>query len=215
MADEPIESNLKSYVAIAEVVKKTSPAILLIEACHSTNLKNMLSVWVPQLDYLSTNYAFFKARQLNHQQVWYYCSAYPQGEYANRFIELPLIKTRLLHWINYRYGITGYLHWGFNQWDSDNPLEETSFKSGDGASIIPGGDSWIIYPKNGKLYGSIRLETMRNGLNDYKLLKMLERRDAQLARKLCSRMVTGGNEYVADGNLLKKVRHEILLALSE
>ena len=28
----------------------------------------------------------------------------------------------------------------------------------EGGNTLPGGDSWIVYPNNGKLYGSIRLE---------------------------------------------------------
>lgn len=46
----------------------------------------------------------------------------------------------------------------------------------EGGNTLPGGDSWIVYPNNGKLYGSIRLEAMRDGIADYTLLKMLERR---------------------------------------
>ena len=111
---------------------------------------------------------------------------HPQDEYANRFIEQPLIKTRLLHWINFRFGATGYLHWGWDFW-SDNCLEETAGIIPEAGNIMPGGDAFITYPGNGKILSSIRLEAMRDGIVDYELLKMLEQRVLDQFRKLTRR----------------------------
>ena len=74
--------------------------------------------------------------------MWFYlCSV---EEYANRFIEQPLIKTRLLHWINFTYGITGYLHWGYNQWigQPGDPYHPASRWP----TYLPARDPWIVYP---------------------------------------------------------------------
>lgn len=35
-------------------------------------------------------------------QAWYYTSLLPRGRYLNRFVDFPLLKTRLLPWLNYR-----------------------------------------------------------------------------------------------------------------
>ena len=59
-------------------------------------------------------------------------------------------------------------------------------------NTLPGGDSWIVYPKNGKLYSSIRLEAMRDGIADYTLLQMLAQKEPDLAKELCLRWYSIG-----------------------
>ena len=39
IADEPISSNIKSYVEIARFIKQLAPEIKIIEACHSHDWK--------------------------------------------------------------------------------------------------------------------------------------------------------------------------------
>jgi hypothetical protein len=119
LADEPIPVNAAGYKAMARLARKYGPELKIVEACHTKDLVGAIDIWVPQLNYLHQDYEHYRARQKAGEQVWFYTCVFPQGEYANRFIEQPLIKTRILHWINYRYGITGYLHWGYNHWTSD------------------------------------------------------------------------------------------------
>lgn len=211
IADEPISSNVKSYIEIGRFVKEKCPEILLIEACHSHELDNILDIWVPQLNFYQEGYDFYRERQEKGDQVWFYTCLAPQGQFANRFLELPLIKTRLLHWINFKYGATGYLHWGFNQWRADSdPYGETTYMNLESGNTLPGGDSWIVYPDHGKLYGSIRLEAMRDGIADYSLLKMLEKKDPELSHELCRQVVFNWTLYDTDGDHFRKIRHEIL-----
>ena len=115
LADEPTQTNKESYRALAALLRKHAPELKIVEACHEKDLVGAMDVWVPQLNYLKDDFAHYQARQKAGEEVWFYTCVFPQGEYANRFIEQPLVKTRLLHWINFRYGITGYLHWGYNQ----------------------------------------------------------------------------------------------------
>ncbi|MCZ7640085.1 MAG: DUF4091 domain-containing protein [Verrucomicrobia bacterium] len=138
---------------------------------------------------------------------------FPQGEYANRFIEQPLIKTRLLHWINFRYGITGYLHWGYNHWTSDSPFTHTTRAHG-GPAYLPAGDPWIVYPgKDGPL-DSIRFEAMRDGIADHELLCQLGERDAALAERLARQHVQAFDRYDTDVAQFRATRRELLRSLS-
>ena len=73
------------------------------------------------------------------------------------------MQTRILHWINYKYGLVGYLHWGLNFWGSDPLTSDASRDRGK----LPAGDANITYPGYRKLYSSIRLEAMRDGIYDY------------------------------------------------
>jgi hypothetical protein len=151
---------------------------------------------VPQLNFLKDDFAFYQDQQKKGKEVWFYTCLGPQGNFANRFIEQPLIKTRILHWINYRYGITGYLHWGLNHWrpHHNNPFTMTTDMNYAG-NTLPSGDMNIVYPREGRLLSSIRLEAMRDGICDYELLKMLEAKDPEMAKKIAGKIVFNFDHY--------------------
>ena len=90
---------------------------------------------------------------------------------------MPLIDTRLIHWMNYKYDATGYLHWGWNYWN-ENPYKDTGRHVGDG---------WHVYPVEDGILNSIRWEQMRNGIQDYEYFMMLENRIRALKDSLGTR----------------------------
>jgi hypothetical protein len=210
IADEPTDQNYQSYFDIASFFKKLAPGIPIIDAIETKKLNNILDIWVPVLDRLDKDYDYFEGRQNKGDEVWTYTCTGPHGNYANRFIELPLIKTRILHWINFRYNLPGYLHWGFNYWN-DHPFDETVQPD----TEWPGGDSYIVYPGYGKLYSSIRLETMRDGIMDYELLKMLSQKQPDKAKEICSQIVYSFDEYNTDIKVFREKRKMILELLSK
>ena len=213
LADEPIAGNIESYRAMARLARTYASDLPIIEACHTKDLVGAIDVWVPQLNYLDRDYDHYLARQKEGEEVWFYTCVFPQGDYANRFIELPLIKTRLLHWINYRYGATGYLHWGYNHWTGDSPFTHTTRPHG-GPDYLPAGDPWIVYPgKNGPL-DSIRFEAMRDGIDDHELLSMLGERDLDTARELAAQHVLEFCKYNTDVEAFRKTRRKLLKRLS-
>ena len=215
IADEPAADNYDSYVAIARLFKKYAPEVKIIEACQSHDLADIVDIWVPQLNFYADGLSFYQDRQKAGDEVWFYTCLAPQGNYANRFLEQPLLKTRLLHWINFRYGATGYLHWGFNVWREDDPWYESTFINTEGGNILPGGDSWIVYPGDKRLYGSIRFEAMRDGIADYTLLQMLARKDEAKAKEICRQTVYDWTTYDMSTDHFRSARHEILEALSK
>jgi len=124
-----------------------------------------LEIWVPKLDHLATWHDVFKRAQRQGYELWFYTvGIFQKGPCPNKTVDVPLIESRILHWLNYRFGLKGYLHWGFNHW-TDNPF------------VAPGrhrGDGWQVYPKKNGLINSLRWEQMRNGIQDYEYLWMLE-----------------------------------------
>jgi hypothetical protein len=212
IADEPTPENIQSYAAIARLVRKYSPQFKIIEACHTKELTGFVDIWVPQLDFLSRKdyYEYYKQRQALGEEIWFYTCMFPQGEYANRFIEQPLWKTRILHWINFQYGFTGYLHWGYNSWNA-NPFKETAVEAGG----LPGGDAWAAYPGIDGPLDSIRFETMRDGVADYELLCMLAESDPAGAKALASKHIQAVDKYTCDVKSFRQTRHELLEMLSK
>jgi hypothetical protein len=215
LMDEPIPENIDTYVEVARFVKGLAPDLKIVEACHSKDLDNTVDVWVPQLDYMHQDYEFYKERAEAGDEIWFYTCLNPKGEYANRFIELPLIKTRILHWINYRYHIPGYLHWGFDFWRGGDPFSETTSIQLESGTILPGGDAWIVYPGDSSIHSSIRLEAMRDGIVDYELLKMLERKFPEEAAELARQVVYRFDYYDINIDAFREKRKKILEMLSE
>ncbi len=166
VADEPIEVNLDSWKELAKRVRKAAPDLRRIDAVHVPDLRGHLEVWVPQLNFLEQWMQRFVEAQKDGVELWYYTAWVPQGRYPNRLMDYPLIKTRMLHWLNYTTGTTGYLHWGWNFWDV--PFDQ----------FAPG-DNFIVWPGKQTPRSSLRYEAMREGIEDYEYLRMLE--DALLA----------------------------------
>jgi hypothetical protein len=213
LADEPIASNVESYRAMAALARKYAPELLIMEACHTKELAGAMDIWVPQLNFLHDDFEHYRERQAAGEEVWFYTCVFPQGEYANRFLEQPLIKTRLLHWINFRYGVTGYLHWGYNQWTQDSPFTHSTRKHG-GPPYLPAGDPWIVYPgKQGPL-DSIRFEAMRDGIVDHELLCRLAEIDPAAAETLAAKHIIDFDQYDTGVEAFRASRRELLERLA-
>ncbi len=222
IADEPIDSNVESYIEISKFLKGLVPELKVIEACHTHQLEDMVDIWVPQMNFLKSGMDFYTDRQTKGDEAWYYTCLSPKGEWANRFVEQPLIKTRLLHWVNFKYNIPGYLHWGFNFWGSnsgivtaDNPYDDVSGMIVSSGNILPGGDCWISYPGYKTIYPSIRLEAMRDGIVDYELLKMFNEKFPEKSKEIVGTTVYGFEHYDINIGDFRKKRREILSMLSK
>lgn len=222
IADEPIEANVESYIEISKFLKTLVPELKVIEACHTHQLESMVDVWVPQMNFLKDGLGFYNEQQQKGSEAWYYTCLHPKGEWANRFVEQPLIKTRLLHWVNFKYKIPGYLHWGFNFWGSnsgiitaEDPYDDVSGMIVSSGNILPGGDCWISYPAYKTIYPSIRLEAMRDGIVDYELLKMYKEKFPKEAKELVGTTVYGFEHYDINISAFREKRRKILQSLSK
>jgi hypothetical protein len=212
VGDEPVTENAASYMAAAKLVRDYAPELPIMEACLSHDMVGSIDIWVPILQHLHKDFAFFKERQNAGDELWFYTCVNPQGEYANRFLEQPLIKTRLLHWINFRYNITGYLHWGYNFW-RPHPWDNGA----DPKAPLPAGDMNIVYPAKDSygIIGSIRWEAMRDGIEDHELLSQLGDKNPEAAMALAKRLILDFDKYVTDVRSFRQTRRELLQAVSE
>lgn len=211
LADEPIPANAESYKKLSSYVREYAPKIRIIDASMCTEIAGAIDIWVPQPPEYEAKQQFFAERRKAGDEIWFYTCLSPKGRYMNRFIDYPLIDTRLLHWVNFKYGLTGYLHWGFNYWQGE-PFTYLEPNWG-GNTYLPPGDSHIVYPGKYGPLSSVRLEAMRDGIEDYELLKLLEKRDAREARKICDSVVRSLTDYALDPSEFRKARQRLIKAL--
>ena len=76
----------------------------------------------------------------------------------------------------YKYGLEGFLHWGYNfynnqfSWDHIDPL-----LNGNAGHWAGGGDAASVYPgRHGMPLESLRIIAFRQGLEDIRALKLCE-----------------------------------------
>lgn len=212
IADEPIAKNAESYVTISNYIHEFLPGVKIMDAVMtSKELAGAIDTWIPVLDVLHKDYAFYQDLKKAGKEIWFYTCVEPKGNYANRFIEQPLNQTRYLHWINYKYDLTGYLHWGLNFWVKDQLNADASRDRG----RLPAGDNCVIYPGYRKLYTSIRFETMRDGIDDYQLLKMVEKKDSKKAKSFADSIILNFNEYDGSVAFFRTIRKQMLDFLAQ
>jgi hypothetical protein len=204
IGDEPIMVNVASWREQSARAHRAAPKLKRIDAIHVpySEVKGHLEVLVPQLNYFAQWLEGYRqAQQQDGQELWFYIAWVPQGKYTNRLIDLACIKTRLIHWINFLYGATGYLHWGLNFW--------TDFKE---MGFAPG-DNWILYPGRRGPRSSLRWEAMRDGLEDFACFHLLAKRQPEEARRLAQRVMRSVTDYDQDPARLESVRREAMRLL--
>ncbi len=219
--DEPFIQHEESYREIAALVARAAPGLRRIDAIETEDFFGSLEIWVPKLSHLANWYdtAYRRAKE-SGAELWFYTCCHPTGAYPNRFLDYPLAKARVLHWINYLYGMDGFLHWGLNHFTSPDPFSEAGV-----TGPLPPGDCAVCYPGEDGYLGSLRWSTMRDGLEDFEYLWVLEDRlralktrlgeagrrldPRQRPRELCRRVAWGFREYTRDGAVLLAARRAV------
>jgi len=179
IADEPSNHNVMAWREASEFVRRHAPELRRIDAIETPHCLGALEIWVPKLAHLATWQAQYEEAQRLGSELWFYTvGIFQGGSVLNKTVDVPLIETRLMHWLNYRYDLRGYLHWGYNVW-TDDPINKPGEHRGDG---------WHVYPAKDGLLDSVRWEQMRNGLQDYECLWLLENKISQMKTALAPRV---------------------------
>lgn len=215
IGDEPLSQSAASYRNVAAIVHQYAPRLKIVDAVETTNIVGAINIWVPQPQDYAANSAFYEQRKVAGDEVWIYTCLTPKGLYMNRFVDFPLIDTRLLHWANYKYKIPGYLHWGLNAWHGD-PFTKIEANYGSSTTAFsPPGDTHIVYKGANGPISSIRLEALRDGIEDYELLRLLEKSNPTRAQLICNSVVTSWTSYTRDPATFRAARAQLLSSLTE
>ena len=115
------------------------------------------------------------------KDLWvYYCVAQDR-DVANRFISMPSARNRVLGHQLFALDCGGFLHWGFNFYNSAHSLATVDpFKDTCAGGAFPGGDAFMVYPgPDGVPWESIRYKVFAQAMWDHRAFSLL----AQLARR--------------------------------
>ena len=218
--DEPSLHNALAWREMSSYLHNLAPDLRRIDAIETTYVvgDDLIEVAVPKLDAFRSWYDTFKEWSDAGNELWIYTVGIYQGAYLpNKSIDMPLIESRILHWLNYKYDATGYLHWGWNMWHTGNPFNDVGMHVGDG---------WHVYPVKDGLLNSLRWEQMRNGIQDYEYFWMLENRirclkdslgsrftwidPTQRGKEIASRVVMNIKDHTQDPTVLYQSKKQVI-----
>lgn len=209
--DEPNPKTYDDLQRAAAQLRSADPKIpvLVTEAPHPEALAKLgasTDIWVPPIwDFFKIPQGIKSVRQQGKRVWWYTYGSDTQRYTPNVLIDKPTSEARAMAWLAAREGVEGFFYWGLNNWGGkryhspwDNPWykSHTSFKNtcGGGPREIGGnGEASLIYPTTdprNPAIPSLRLEALRDGAEDYSLLRQLQGADPALYRKLADGIAT-------------------------
>lgn len=215
--DAVLQARRVQFMLAANIVRRYLPGVRIMEAVKTTQMRGGVDVLVPITDsYEHHKPAFDEAIALG-DEVWTYVCCAPSGQWLNRFLDSPLANGRLLFWGCARYGMRGYLHWGYNQFGCvPNPFEATSARNWTGIGTnFPCGDAFIVYPGERGPWPSMRLEAERIGAEEACLLHALKEKNPQAHDQLIAKVFTSFDCYDNDPEKLNAAHEELLKLLAE
>lgn len=174
VSDEPHLDHLEQYGKASAILSELLGDYPIIDALSDYDFyeKGLVRNPIPANDHIEPFIA-------NHvEPLWtYYCCGQFQHKVSNRFFGMPSARNRILGTQLYKFGAQGFLHWGYNFWNTQNSIKAINpFEVTDAGRAFPSGDAFLVYPGQEGPINSIRGEVMREAMQDLRALQLLEQR---------------------------------------
>lgn len=172
ISDEPHDHEVETYAAARASVRDLLADCKVIDALSSYSIyqKGLVERPVVSVDQI---HPFIEAEA---PHLWaYYCTV-QAIDVPNRFISMPSTRNRIIGTLLYYYNIEGFLHWGFNFYNSQRSVKHIDpYRITDAGEAFPSGDPFLVYPApDGTACDSIRGMVLRQALYDLRALNYLE-----------------------------------------
>ncbi len=207
--DEPGESDYPFVRETNALIKKYAPKLttFLTEHVAGQDISDVTDISCTIWHKLDHD----KIRRMNEkgQEYWSYLCCWPKSPWISEFIDHDAVNMRMWMWASWQYRLRGILMWDTTYWNSrsaspegylQNPWEEAmSFVNGYGwphgkQTVWGNGDGRYFYPLNrdpntdhtphvGRPIPSLRLELVRDGIEDYDYFVILENAVKKASRK--------------------------------
>lgn len=208
---------------LAQETKAAAPNVRILvseqveEFIHSnaTYPNAKIDIWMPTI----SNYQVQRAhdRQLNHaEQVWWYFLYGDRPPLPNpTVIDRPGIEARIIPWLAWLERVEGLVYYATTDWAPDPWLQPwINDGNGDGFMFYPPKDGTIAFDacnaQSNRLVPSIRWELLREGMEDYEYLWLLNGGDPQIGSD--SAADSRARQIVASRTLLSRVPSDLYQA---
>jgi len=220
----------------AKAMKDTCPSL---KRAHSVcgpfpaPIAGYEEIWAVNLKDWDNDQEIYEQEQASGKKIWWAVNLAGPPPYPCAAIDAPAISHRLLFWMAWKYRLDGVLFWAADAWWGIKPLPvtnalpwtETSWSTMSSTEPGVNGDSYLYYPgPSGAQLPSIRLENIRDSIEDYEYLYLLESSTRELekegkhkrliddSRKIltsASSLITTPESYCKDPNKLSDTRDRI------
>jgi Domain of unknown function (DUF4091) len=230
--DEPPNRDLPAVIHQGELARRADPALhTLLTKQRLPGLDGVVDIWVPLVNFFEAKPGFqedggpvpraaYAADERRGASVWWYQSCSSHGcdttgghefrGWPSYMIDAPPMANRIMPWLAFVYGIRGELYYNTVEAYVTNadPWDDVYAHGGNG-------DGTLFYPGTPRRLGgatqlpieSIRLELVREGLEDYEYLTLLAQSGrGTLARRWAASLVQHTYEWQQSPSALAAAR---------
>jgi len=186
-------------------IRKACPELMIMigGSYPRPELDGVIDIFDPQIDHqpgkghtyaisaAETPAMIQRCREKGEKFFWY-VAAGPMLPCPNVQMEDPLIASRVLFWLTWKFGVTGFEYYCYNIWKHNQPKggkkwPETPHSPGAfGSNMVYNGDGNLFYPGPDGPFSSVRFENIRDGIEDweshYVLRDYVETLEAKIAK---------------------------------
>ena len=217
ISDEPGLNTLDHYRACREIVAPYLEGYPIIDALSELEFYTSGAIDKP----VPNTRSALKFHEAGVPNLWTYHCGGGRAGVADRSISMPAHRTRILGVQLYYYNIEGFLHWGYNFYNTQfsyHPIDP--YGNPDGSNFTPAGDCFLVYPgTDGNCWPSLRLNALREAVDDMRALRMSE---SKFGREATEALILEGTDgtltfthYPTDPMYLPNLRAKIAAAFAE
>ena len=170
----------------------------------------------------------FWEEQKNGDEVWWYVTRFPNDPEITFIINTDAVNIRTVFWQTKLYGVDGFLYYSINHWSNSegrywvNPGSGVPFYHGlDAMHEINSNYPYEVYGNGILIYSgayfaqtdpvaSLRLESIRDGIEDYEYMSMLEKvYGTDVVNGIITEWTTGLGEYSTDVEAFRELRAKL------
>lgn len=215
VSDEPGLDQLDSYRAAKEQIADLLEGHPIMDALSSFEFYQTGACQHP----IPSNNHIEPFLEAGVPGLWtYYCCG-QAVDVSNRFLAMPMARTRVIGTQFWKYKIAGFLQWGYNFYNSQGSVRAIDpFQVTDGDYFVPAGDCFAVYPgPHGEPWETLHMKAFTMALQDRRAMDLAEKlagRDAVMAALESEGEVTF-SKYPHSAEWLENVRGAVNRLIEE
>ena len=172
ISDEPGEAHIEAYKAAKAIVADLLKDYTIMDALSRYEFyeKGILETPIPSNNHIAP----FIENNVPNLWTYYCCSQCVKV--SNRLLAMSSWRNRSIGMQMYKYDIVGFLHWGYNFYNTLYSTDEINpYLLSDGDAWVPAGDAFSVYPGlHGEALESLRIVVFTHALQDISAMKLCE-----------------------------------------
>lgn len=238
--------HLPAATKIASELRTTWPELKMMQTSFPIpELQPLYNVWTSLFHEFAAadRREVIESMRVRGDRIWWYAADAPRHPCPNFFLDYPVFDCRVIGILSYLHGVEGMLYWCVNrEWQTNMDIREQwpdaawkshIFHAHTGKRKYKNGMGNLVYPgRGGVLHASLRLENLRDGLEDYEYMcalrdavDRLKATDTAAARELFpaaralgtppSNVATAVDDWSRDPGPLLKYRERVARMIEE